>query len=293
MSDKKTSLGRSLNELGLSALLDALEDTHSNASQKLCILSVTQIQPGKYQPRHHIESESLTQMADSIRSQGVIQPIVVREIAPQQYEIIAGERRWRAAQQAGLQTIPALVDTGRSDTDTLAVALIENIQREDLNPVEKAQALQQLSEQMGLSHQQIATIIGQSRATVSNLIRLITLDPCVRSWLEQGDLDMGHARALLTLEPAQQKAVAQTIIENALSVRATENYVRRLLEQTNKPATAKTSSHTAPWMHKVEALQAKIQQHWKMKVEIKPASEHRGRIVLHYDDLGELERLLG
>ena len=295
MSEKKPSLGRGLNALGLNALLDGLDTSSTTDArpQQLHELPLTHIQPGSYQPRHHIEPEPLSQLADSIRAQGVIQPIIVRKTAPQHYAIIAGERRWRAAQQAGLTTIPALIDETRSDVDTAAIALIENIQRADLNPMEKAHALNRLVQEKGLSHQQIATLIGQSRATVSNLIRLLALDPSVRTWLKQGNLEMGHARALLTLTPKQQKATAQHIIKHNLSVRAAERYVRQQAHCASESPNAPDHQKKAIlWTHNVRALQEKLQKRWNTKVEIKPSSQQKGTITIHYHNLTDLEQWL-
>src|SRR5690606_32409846 len=185
---------------------------------------------GKYQPRRDMNPEALEELANSIRAQGVMQPIVVRPIGPERYEIIAGERRWRATQLAGLDKVPALVRE-IPDEAAIAMALIENIQREDLNPMEEAIALARLQSEFELTHQQIADAVGKSRVTVTNLLRLMSLREEVQRMLEHGDLEMGHGRALLGLPPEQQAAAATTVVSKGLSVRQTEAMVRRMLEE--------------------------------------------------------------
>ena len=226
-TNKKQRLGR-----GLDALLGTYESTASK--DELRQIPIDQLQRGKYQPRTHMNPEALDELAASIKAQGVVQPIVVRSLAPGQYEIIAGERRWRAAQIAGLETIPAVVRQ-IPDEAAIAIALIENIQREDLNPVEEATALTRLIDEFGMTHQKVADSVGRSRAAVTNLLRLLTLNSDVRESLEQGRMDMGHARALLALSAKSQSEAAQQVVQRGLSVRETENLVRRLLENPRSP----------------------------------------------------------
>ncbi len=197
--------------------------------ERLERLPLGQLSRGKYQPRRDIQPEALEELADSIRAQGVMQPIVVRPVAEDRYEIIAGERRWRAAQLAELDVIPAVIREV-SDEVALALALIENIQRENLNPVEEAMALKRLLEEFELTQQQVADAVGKSRTQVTNLLRLLALDPEVQTLLERGDLDMGHARALLVLSAAKQRQAAHEVVNQDLTVRATEALVKRLAE---------------------------------------------------------------
>lgn len=216
------------------ALTDpALATADEAAEDRLERLPLGQLTRGKYQPRRDIQPEALEELADSIRAQGVMQPIVVRPIGVDRYEIIAGERRWRAAQLAELDVIPAVIREV-SDEVALALALIENIQRENLNAIEEAMALKRLGEEFELTQQQIADAVGKSRTQVANLLRLLALDPEVQTLLERGDLDMGHARALLTLNSAQQRQVAHEVVNNDMTVRATEALVKKV--QTSQAA---------------------------------------------------------
>src|SRR6056297_1138199 len=231
MSSRKRGLGRGLDAL-LASANNAAVRTDDPATQDegteglLKAVPVDLIQRGKYQPRRDIEPESLQELADSIRAQGLMQPIVIRPVSDKRYEIIAGERRWRAAQLAGLDAIPALVrDVG--DDAAIAMALIENIQREDLNPIEEAAALQRLQTEFELTQQQVAEAVGKSRTTVTNLLRLMSLQPDVRRLLEHGDLDMGHARCLLALAGDRQSQAARTVVARGMSVRQTEALVRQ------------------------------------------------------------------
>src|SRR5690606_6444363 len=202
------------------------------ADGRLAHIPVEFCQRGKYQPRRDMHPEQLEELAESIKAQGVMQPIVVRQIGPDRYEIIAGERRWRATQLAGVDTIPAVI-RDVTDEAAIAMALIENIQREDLNPIEEAVALKRLQDEFGLTQQEVADAVGKSRTTVTNLLRLIQLTGEVRTMLEHGDLEMGHARAMLTLTEEQQVEVARAIVAKGLSVRQTEALVRRI--QAAKP----------------------------------------------------------
>ncbi len=235
MATKKRGLGR-----GLDALLADVQQDDSGVNDSLQYFPLDLLQPGKYQPRVDMSQDSLDELADSIRAQGLVQPIVVRPVNDGHYEIIAGERRWRASKIAGLDTVPALV-RDVSDRNAIAMALIENIQRENLNPMEEANALHRLREEFSMTHQEAAEAVGRSRAAVSNLLRLRNLNDEVKRLVENCDLEMGHARALLALEGEQQSTAAQHIVEKGLSVRETEQLVRRLL----KPAKEKPEQSEA------------------------------------------------
>jgi ParB family chromosome partitioning protein len=281
---KKRGLGKSLDALliGSSALSD---DNNESRPERLCYLPLDIIQKGKYQPRREMKPQALEDLANSIRAQGVIQPIVVRHLLGGRYEIVAGERRWRAAKIAELKEIPAIVKD-IPDEAAVAIALIENIQRESLNPIEEALALQRLLEEFDMTHQQVATAVGKSRATVTNLLRLIALADDVKKLLEQGDIEMGHARTLLTLTPELQIATAHIIISRSLSVRETEEYVRRL----QLPQLAKSAKVQDP---DVRRLQQDITSRIKLNVAIQPGAKGKGKVVIHYGNLTELDKLLG
>jgi ParB family chromosome partitioning protein len=282
---------------GLDALLGSIRQVSqdvqaatSTEQGQLQHIDVNQLQRGVYQPRREIANDQLTELADSIKKHGIMQPIVVRRLgehAAVPFEIIAGERRWRAAQLAGLDHIPALV---RDIPDELAIALalIENIQREDLNPMEQAVALQRFHDEFGMSHQEIADTVGKARATVSNLLRLMSLHDDVKTMLDHGDLDMGHARALLALKSQQQLNVAKTIVEKVLSVRQTEQLIRDLLNppQTKaKPASATTSAD-------VEQLSRRLSERFGASVELEHNQKGKGRMVIRYHSLDELDGIL-
>ena len=228
-SKKKSVLGRNLSSmLSQNTLKQAAERSKGQAADSgQRELPLDRIQPGAYQPRTQFEGERLRELADSIEAQGVIQPIVVRQAADD-YEIIAGERRWRAAQLAGLETIPVIIREVDDET-AVALALIENIQRENLNPLEEANALKQLVDDFSLTHQEAASAVGRSRSMVSNLLRLLDLPAGVRDLVASRELEMGHARALLTLDDARQLAAAREVVAKGMSVRDTEALVRRLL----------------------------------------------------------------
>ena len=218
---KHKGLGR-----GLDALL-AGDDETANSEDGLRMLSVAQMQSGKYQPRSHMDETALQTLADSIKSQGIMQPILVREIAPEQYEIIAGERRWRASQMAGLTEVPVLIRE-IEDESALEMALIENIQRENLNPVEEALGIKRLIDEFAMTHEKAANAVGRSRVAVSNLLRLLTLAGGVQTMLMENKLDMGHARALVGLDAAQQVMLANKIVQQDLSVREVESLVKKV-----------------------------------------------------------------
>lgn len=284
---KKSGLGR-----GLGSLLTntPAENSHQQPGDgELRTLSIELIQPGQYQPRREMNQESLQELANSIKTQGIIQPIVVRKLAgeKQRFEIIAGERRWRAAQLAELQNVPVVV---REVTDqaALAMALIENIQREDLNPLEEALSLKRLITEFELTHQQAAEAVGRSRAAVSNLLRLLDLEKGVKRYVENGNLEMGHARALLALADTQQWLAAQKIVEKGLSVRETEKLVRkRLAESGDAPAPIKQTLDP-DIRHFQENLSAKL----GAKVAIQHSPKGKGQLVIQYNSLDELEGIL-
>jgi len=282
MTTKKPRLGR-----GLDALLGgALEAPAVSKEEELRQLPVDLLQRGKYQPRTHMDQGALEELANSIKAQGVVQPIVVRALGAGGYEIVAGERRWRAAQMAGLQTVPAVV-RNIPDEAAIAIALIENIQRENLNPVEEAVALQRLIDEFGMTHQQTAESVGRSRAAVTNLLRLLTLNDDVRTMLEEGRMDMGHARALLGLSGGAQSQTARQVVENGLSVRETENLVRRLLEHRPAPRNARETLDPD-----VRRLQDELSEKLAARVRINHGSKGRGRLTIDYNSLEELEGVL-
>jgi ParB family transcriptional regulator, chromosome partitioning protein len=249
-------------------------------------LPIEFIQRGKYQPRREMNQEALEELAGSIRAQGVMQPIVVRPIGPDKYEIIAGERRWRATQLAGLDRIPVLIREV-PDEAAIAMALIENIQREDLNPMEEAIALARLQQEFELTHQQIADAVGKSRATVTNLLRLMSLRDDVQRLLEHGDLEMGHARALLTLAPELQASTAQTVVAKGLSVRQTEALVRKLQEEKKEKA-GTALKPDADILRLEESLAEKL----GAPVQIQHTAKGKGKLVLTYNSLEELDGIL-
>ncbi len=281
MSTKKPRLGR-----GLDALLGGALDATANAKDELRHLPVDLLQRGKYQPRTHMNPEALEDLASSIKAQGVVQPIVVRPLSGGQYEIIAGERRWRASQMAGLDTIPAVV-RDIPDEAAIAIALIENIQREDLNPVEEALALQRLIDEFGMTHQQTAESVGRSRAAVTNLLRLLALNDDVRQMLEENQMDMGHARALLALTGNAQSQAARQVVDKGLSVRETENLVRHLAERLVAPKTKPSSLDPD-----IRALQDNLSEKIGAKVQIQHTSKGKGRLIIDYNSIDELEGVL-
>lgn len=255
------------------------------AEDRLERLPLSQLVRGKYQPRRDIQPEALEELADSIRAQGVMQPIVVRPAGEDRYEIIAGERRWRAAQLAELDVIPAVIREV-SDEVALALALIENIQRENLNPVEEAMALKRLLEEFELTQQQVADAVGKSRAQVANLLRLLALDPEVQTLLERGDLDMGHARALLALSGAKQRKAAHEVVNKDLTVRDTEALVKRLVTGEPKKPDKPASSPD------VTRLETRLGELLGAPVKIQHGRGGKGRLTIRYTSLDELDGIL-
>lgn len=288
---KRRGLGRGLDALLAgsspdSAVEKAPTDKADAQDSPLKELPVDLIQRGQYQPRKDIEPESLQELADSIRAQGVMQPIVVRPISDTRYEIIAGERRWRATQLAGLHTVPALIKPV-PDEAAIAMALIENIQRENLNPIEEAVALQRLQQEFELTQQEVAQAVGKSRSTVANLLRLMSLQDEVRTLLERGDLEMGHARALLALEGQVQVSAARTVVSKAMSVREAEALVRRTLK--GDDAKIKPNKTVDP---NIRQLQDDLAQKLGASVEIQHGQGGKGKLVLSYNSLDELDGIL-
>jgi ParB family chromosome partitioning protein len=278
MSSNKRGLGR-----GLDALLGDVsvkEEKHH-----LHTLPIEYMQRGKYQPRKDINSEKLQELADSIKAQGIIQPIVVRQIAHEKYEIVAGERRWRAAQLAGLAQVPIVIKE-IDDRAAMAIALIENIQREDLNPLEEAEALRRLLDEFEMTHQLIADAIGKSRATVTNLLRLMELHPEVKKLLLNNQLEMGHARALLSLEGLKQVAIANKVVKEGLTVRATERLVK---ESQAEPKIQKAKVVDNDTLRLQNDLTAKL----GAKVIIDHKENGTGKLVIAYSSLEELDGIIG
>jgi len=287
MSVKKRGLGR-----GLDALLttkpvsDQQNDANFSSAQRseLQKLPIEWLKPGKYQPRKDMSQDALEDLASSIRSQGIIQPIVVRQVGEESFEIIAGERRWRASQLAQLDVIPCIIKDV-PDEAAVAIALIENIQREDLNAMEEAIALQRLLSEFELTHQQVADAVGKSRASVTNLLRLNQLNDDVKLLLEHGDIEMGHARALLALDGLAQSDAARIVAAKQMTVRDTENLVRRLLE----PAPEVAAKVKDP---DVSSLEQRLSERFAAPVEINYNKKGKGNLVISYSSLDELEGIL-
>ena len=282
-ASKKSALGRR----GLDALVPTTGDgSAAVADGMLEVLAVSAIQPGKYQPRRHFDDAALDELAASIKAQGVLQPLVVRMAAPGRYELIAGERRWRAAQRAGLGEVPALVREVPEKT-VLALALIENIQREDLSPLEEAQALKRLIDEFALTHQQAAEAVGRSRAAVSNLLRLLELPAPIRALLDAARLEMGHARALAALPEKLAIRLAGQAADRGWSVRQLEAAARTAADATQaKPARRPTRDAD------LAALERELSEHLATRVEIRSGRGGRGALVLHYHNLDALDGVL-
>ncbi len=284
---KKRGLGRGLESLlsDISKKPNSSTDITTSVGGDLKQILLSAIQPGKYQPRRNFTEESLNELADSIRAQGVIQPIIVRTIAEDKYEIIAGERRFRAAKLAELKTIPAIIKE-LPDEAVIAMALIENIQREDLNPIEEALALQRLIDEFQMTHEQVAHAVGKSRTAISNGLRLLGLENEVRELVELNYLQMGHARALLAINGSQQIATAQTVVAKDLSVRETEDLIRRLQNLKNA-----THIHKDP-DPAIYEIQHKLAAKLGAKVLVQQSAKGQGKIVIKYKNEVELRKLL-
>jgi len=278
MTIKRRGLGR-----GLDALLGA-DQPELTAEGELRELPLEQIQRGRYQPRDHIEPQALAELADSIRAQGVVQPIIVRPIAKDRFEIIAGERRWRAAQIAELRKIPCVV-RDVEDRQALAMALIENIQREDLSPLEEARSLDRLRQEFELTHHDVAEAVGRSRASVSNLLRLLELNKEVREFLEGGKLEMGHARALLGLGGSEQTEAAAQVVQRQLNVRQTEALVR---DWSKRPAALPVAPRPDP---NISRLEQDLAERLGAKVVVQDRGG-KGKLVIQYHSLEELDGIL-
>ncbi|MDK8462486.1 ParB/RepB/Spo0J family partition protein [Marinobacter sp. SS13-12] len=287
MAAKKRGLG----ERGLGALLQGsrvnLDQELKDHDGELRDVPIDLIQRGRFQPRRDMDPAALQELADSIRQQGVMQPVVVRPIAEGRFELIAGERRWRATQMAELDSIPAIIRDVPDDA-AIAMALIENIQRENLNPIEEAFALQRLQDEFGLTQAQVAEAVGKSRTTITNLLRLISLSEDVRVMLEHGDLEMGHGRAMLTLQPEQQMHVAKQVVAKSLSVRQTEALVRRVQQET--PGSKKAKGEVDP---NIRALQDDLAERLGARVSIDHGQRGKGKLVIEYTSLDELDGILG
>jgi len=278
---RRKGLGR-----GLDALLSGSVALDVEEAGDLRSVPLDRIERGQFQPRTQFDEQALEELAASIREQGLLQPIVVRPLQSGRYEILAGERRWRACQLAGLEHIPALI-RDIADQDALAIALIENIQREDLNVLEEARALQRLIAEFQLSHAKAATAVGRSRSALSNLLRLLELNPDVQEMLENGALDMGHGRALLGLKGPEQSRVAREVVARGLSARQIEALVRRLNKPAGKPASG------APRDPDIGVLERQLREKLAARVEIKSRRGGRGSLVIYYSSLDELDGILG
>ena len=282
MSNRRRGLGR-----GLDALLgEATGETPPSPEADLQDLPLDQLESGRYQPRREFDPAALEELARSIRAQGVVQPIVVRPLpGGEHYEIIAGERRWRAAQLAELEAIPAII-RDIPDEMAVAVALIENIQREDLNPLEEATALKRLSEEFEMTHQAIAEAVGRSRVGVSNLLRLLDLGAAVKRHIAAGELEMGHARALLSLDESQQADAAARVVSRGLTVRQTEALVRQLQAGAAETPVADSTDPN------IRSLQQDLADRLGASVRIEHGQRGKGRLVIRYNSLDELDGIL-
>ncbi|WP_107852380.1 ParB/RepB/Spo0J family partition protein [Oceanimonas marisflavi] len=289
MNIKRRGLGK-----GLDALLStssaanlrreqADTDSVKNAGGELQHLAINTLQPGKYQPRRDMSQQALEELAGSIRQQGIIQPIVVRPLEAGGHEILAGERRWRAARMAGLTQVPVLIKPV-TDQEALAIGLIENIQREDLNVMEEARALARLIEEFAFTHQTVADAVGRSRSAVSNLLRLNQLNDDVKQLVENGSLEMGHGRALLSLEGESQSQVAHLVAQKGLTVRETEKLVKQALS----PQKPKTGQSRPEYLARLEQ---EFGEKLGIKVEVKSSSKDKGKLVMSYNSLNELNKI--
>lgn len=281
MAVKKKGLGRGLGALLASSTVNEDSSSEANTQKEL---PIEFLQRGKYQPRQDMSQEALQDLANSIKSQGIIQPIVVRNIGKDKYEIIAGERRWRASQIAGLETVPVVIKNV-ADEAAIAMALIENIQREDLNPIEEAIALQRLQQEFELTQQEVADAVGKSRTVITNLLRLMNLREDVRTMLEHGDLEMGHARALLGLNGDIQSSAAKAVVGKGLSVRQTESLVRKLQQEKQAKKPTEPSAD-------IKQLENELTEKLGSKVLLQHGAKGKGKLVINYNNLDELDGIL-
>ncbi|MGI9211625.1 MAG: ParB/RepB/Spo0J family partition protein [Methylococcaceae bacterium] len=286
MTTKKRGLGRGFEALLGGAAASAVEElTGNEALDNTRQLAVDCLRPGRFQPRREMNTEKLKELADSISAQGVVQPVVVRPLSDDgQYEIIAGERRWRAAQIAGLQDVPVII-RHINDQAALAIALIENIQRENLNPLEEAEAFRRLANEFDLTHQQVADAIGRSRASITNTLRLNDLQEDVKNMLLHGDIEMGHARALLGLELSAQLNAADKVVSRKLTVRATEALVQQLKEARPEPEPALKDPD-------IRSLEESLATRIGAQVLIRHGNKGSGQLIIRYDSLDQLEGVL-
>ena len=280
MSAKRRGLGR-----GLESMLSPVAATPAESGEGLRELPVDLIHRGRYQPRRQFDDDELERLAASIRQQGVVQPIVVRPRAEGGYELVAGERRWRAAQRAGLETLPAVVREVE-DQSALAIALIENIQRQNLNPMDEAVALQRLTEEFGLTHQAVAEAVGRSRVAVSNLLRLLQLGAPARALVEEGRLEMGHARALLGVSGALQDELAERVAAEGLSVRQTEKLVAAAQQDPAPPPIPRRPDPN------IQQLERRLGERLGAPVRLEHGNRGNGRLVIRYASLAELDGIL-
>lgn len=287
---KKRGLGRGLEMLLSQTGAEIATDSVKVEQEGIRELPIERLTPGKYQPRRHFDQEALETLAASIKAQGIIQPIVVREVEGQkEVEILAGERRWRASQLAGLKSVPVIFKP-MSDQEALAVALIENIQRENLNPVETAMALKRLIDEFSLTHQEAGEVIGKSRSSITNSLRLLELEASVQALLAEQKLDMGHARALLALPKSEQGRVALQVIKEQLTVRATEQLVKKLLAPDSEEAAPTKRSEKD---RDVLNLERSLSEFLGAQTEIKQKNRGKGEVVIRYNSLEELDGILG
>ena len=283
---------RGLGKLGVDALLTkdpSVDEVTEKQTEGLIEVGIEHIRPGRYQPRLRMDEDKLEELAASIKSQGLIQPLVARFAGDGGYELISGERRWRAAQRAGLETVPVVLKEV-DDQTVAALSLIENIQREDLSAIEEANALQQLVQRFGLKHQEVADQIGRSRSSVSNLLRLLELSPDARELLEGGKLEMGHARVLLRLPRHQQWMAGLRIVTKEMTVRQAERYVQGLIEEGERPDKGEDEDKPSR-SPEISALERQLSEHLGTPVHIRHGTR-KGRIVIDYAGLDVLEGIL-
>lgn len=277
---KQRGLGKGLQEMGLTELLSSInKPTENNIVGKLLEVNTTELFPGVYQPRHQFDDDSLQELAQSIKSQGVIQPLIVRVAGQNKYEIIAGERRWRAAKIAGKNKVPVVIKEIQNEA-AMAMGLIENMQREDLNAIDLAAGIERLIKEFSLTHQSIASVLGKSRATISNTLRLLQLEPDLQQLVKLGDIEMGHARALLSLDGDLRQDTAKKIMVKNMSVRATEAYIQSLQKET----VVKQAITKSDFESNCEAV---LSENLATKVKVKA-----GKIVLKYNNEDELQCLV-
>ena len=293
MTARKSSLGRNLNVFLSNTKAVKKEATNGETeNSELTKLSITSLQPGIYQPRKDMTEQGLTELAESIKQQGLLQPIVARAIAKDKYEIIAGERRWRASTLAGLTEVPVIIHEV-DDKTSLAMAIVENIQREDLNPIEEARALARLISEFDLTHLQASEVVGKSRASVSNLLRLMSLHQDVQMMLERGDIEMGHARALLALEEKGQLALAREIVDKNYTVRETEAAVRRILSAVDSHNKVGIESNKKQANNVLaQKYQQRLSKQLSGKVKVKAISGGKFKVEIMYAGVDDLERFI-